>query len=79
MTSEGYSYEERAHMTKETILLEPASVRAFYTHMHGKMPFYRAVNSAIQFFIAVYTAQHGDEIDLPVPQKVGKIKVVVKR
>lgn len=79
MTDEGYTYEERANMSDMTILVEPQTVMEFDRKMRGKMPFYRTVNSAIRFFIDVYTAQHGDVIDFPVPRKVGKIQVVVRR
>lgn len=79
MTETEYTYEERANLSEMSILLEPRTVMAFDKQMRGKMPFYRAVNSAIRFFIDVYTAKHGDVIDFPVPRKVGKIQVVVRR
>lgn len=66
-------------MSDMTILMEPATVVAFDRGMRGKMPFYRAVNAAIRFFIDVYSAKDGDVIDLPVPRKVAKIQVVVRR
>jgi hypothetical protein len=79
MTDGGYTYEDRKNLSKMTLEVEPRNVTAFDRLMRGKMPFYRAVNSAIFFFIQVYSAKDGDEIALPVPSKVGRISVVVKR
>lgn len=78
-SNDGYSYEDRKNMSSMDILVEPASVVAFDRHIRGKMPFYRAVNSAIQFFVSVMNAKDGDEIALPVPKKVARITVVVRR
>lgn len=77
--NDGYSYEDRKNLSSMDILVEPASVVAFDRHIRGKMPFYRAVNSAIQFFVAVMSARDGDEVALPVPKKVAGITVVVRR
>lgn len=74
-----YTYEERQNLSAMTIDVEPRNVVAFDQVIRGRMPFYRAVNSALFFFIQVFRAKHGDEIDFPIPQKVGKIRVVVKR
>jgi hypothetical protein len=75
----GYTYEDRKDLSKMTLEVEPRNVRAFDQIVYGKMPFYRAVNSAIHFFIQVFSAKDGDEIEFPVPSKVAKIRVVVKR
>lgn len=77
--SDDYTWEEMANLTKWTMDIEPATIVAFDTLVRGRMPFYRTVNAAIRFFIQVYTAKHGDVIDFPVPQKVGRIRVEVKR
>lgn len=66
-------------MSEMTILVEPKTVVEFDGRMRGKIPFYRAVNAAMRFFIDVYDAKDGDVIDFPVLRKLGKIQVVVRR
>lgn len=66
-------------MREIAVRLEPESIEKLDALAGDGFPFYRGVNLAVSFLLAVLRAEDGAVLDLRVPRSFGRLRVTVSR